>query len=51
MLIVRSAFTCIAQELNRRIGSAMRDLYLEHIEFNLASEVSFTFVLVSVILC
>nr|CAH8856509.1 unnamed protein product [Trichobilharzia regenti] len=38
LLIVRSAFTCIAQELNRRIGSAMRDLYLEHIEFNLASE-------------
>ncbi|CAH8854135.1 unnamed protein product [Trichobilharzia szidati] len=38
LLIVRSAFTCIAQELNRRIGSAMRDLYLEHIEFNLALE-------------
>ncbi|CAH8518322.1 unnamed protein product [Schistosoma turkestanicum] len=34
LLVVRSAFTCIAEELNRRIGEAMRNFYLEYIEFH-----------------
>ncbi|CAH8558949.1 unnamed protein product [Heterobilharzia americana] len=38
LLGVRSAFISIAQELNRKVGTAMRDLYLKHIEFDMDFE-------------
>ncbi|TNN17547.1 Rho guanine nucleotide exchange factor 3 isoform 3 [Schistosoma japonicum] len=38
LLVVRSALTCIVEELNRRIGEAMRNLYLKYIEFSVNLE-------------